>query len=96
MSNMSYCRFQNTASDLAECLWDGDPMQSGAELEAAKDMLQLCREMVAKLEGMHLDSKTPCAGDWCDAITDGERLCADCQEERDSERDEDEEEEDED
>jgi hypothetical protein len=71
-------------------------MQSGAELEAAKDMLQLCREMVAKLEGMHLDSKTPCAGDWCDAITDGERLCADCQEERDSERDEDEEEEDED
>ncbi len=49
MSNMSYCRFENTARDLADCqevleeLFDGsaEPL-SASELAAAKDLVSRC------------------------------------------------------
>ena len=52
MSNMSYCRFENTARDLEDCL---DAIQSGEindlgsqyEVDALEELLDLCRNVVA-------------------------------------------------
>ena len=58
MGNMSYCRFENTVSDLAECKDaleaflncepnDGYDIQlSGSELAKAKELVELCLEVV--------------------------------------------------
>ena len=43
MSNMSYCRFQNTYSDLSDCeSYMGDDDLSAEEQRARKWILQLC------------------------------------------------------
>ena len=52
MANMSYCRFENTASDLDDCheaLMDLNSLDelSGYELDAAKRLISTCREIVA-------------------------------------------------
>ena len=52
MSNMSYCRFENTARDLEDCL---DAIQNGEindlgsqyEVDALEELLDLCRDVVA-------------------------------------------------
>ena len=52
MSNMSYCRFENTARDLQDCL---DAIQNGEindlgsqyEVDALEELLDLCRDVVA-------------------------------------------------
>ena len=47
MSNMGYCRFQNTLSDLWDCehhWWDDD--LSPAETQAKEKMLKLCKKIV--------------------------------------------------
>lgn len=47
MSNMSYCRFQNTANDLSDCydsLFDED--LSDDEKRARRRLIQTCREIV--------------------------------------------------
>ena len=52
MSNMSYCRFENTAGDLQDCL---DAIQNGEindlgsqyEVDALEELLDLCRNVVA-------------------------------------------------
>jgi len=52
MSNMSYCRFENTARDLEDCL---DVIQNGEindlgsqyEVDALEQLLDLCRDVVA-------------------------------------------------
>jgi len=52
MSNMSYCRFENTARDLQDCL---DAIESGEindlssqyEVDALEQLLDLCKEVVA-------------------------------------------------
>ena len=52
MSNMSYCRFENTALDLRDCL---DAIQNGEindlsslyEVDALEELLDLCKEVVA-------------------------------------------------
>ncbi len=52
MSNMSYCRFENTARDLEDCL---DAIQNGEindlgsqyEVDALEQLLDLCRDVVA-------------------------------------------------
>ncbi len=49
MSNMSYCRFENTLRDLKECVWsleDGEDIKelSTREMDAAIQMLETCRE----------------------------------------------------
>lgn len=53
MSNMSYCRFQNTSGDLRDCKealsalcsGSGDPL-SAAELNAARSLLNTCVEIL--------------------------------------------------
>ena len=49
MSNMSYCRFQNTRLDLRDCkeaLDDGEfESLSGEELHAAKRLIAICQEI---------------------------------------------------
>lgn len=50
MSNMSYCRFQNTLSDLRECLdalEEGNTIQSREEARAAENLLTLFTEFVS-------------------------------------------------
>ena len=47
MSNMGYCRFQNTVSDMDDCLEHmGDEDLSEAEAEARIRMLKIAKEMV--------------------------------------------------
>ena len=51
MGNMSYCRFENTASDLADCL---DALENGAHTEdlssyerrGLEDLLNYCQEIL--------------------------------------------------
>ena len=51
MSNMSYCRFENTARDLEDCL---DAIQNGEindlssqyEVDALEELLELCKNIV--------------------------------------------------
>ena len=50
MSNMSYCRFQNTLPDLRDCR-DALDDEVGPEEEAArKKLIKICREIVADPE----------------------------------------------
>ena len=44
MSNMAYCRFQNTASDLLDCWdnWDLDEDASAEEKKARERLIKLC------------------------------------------------------
>ena len=52
MSNMSYCRFQNTARDLNECVEIGWGEDLSPEEERAKQrIIRLAREIVSA-EGM--------------------------------------------
>jgi len=54
MGNMSYCRFENTAADMQDCIWaieEGDTYDlSKYELRAIRDFLELAR-MIVDLEG---------------------------------------------
>ena len=57
MSNMSYCRFQNTASDLEDCkdaleemIGDRTGKLSQEELHAAKRLVQTCLDIVRLLD----------------------------------------------
>ncbi len=47
MSNMSYCRFQNTLRDLRDCYenWDDDDI-SQEEQRARDRLLKVCQEIV--------------------------------------------------
>lgn len=47
MSNMSYCRFENTVADLQDCydnLFESE--LSKRETEARKELIQICRDIV--------------------------------------------------
>jgi len=47
MSNMSYCRFENTLRDLRDCVWaleDGKLENGGSEMSAAIEMIEACKE----------------------------------------------------
>lgn len=50
MANMSYCRFENTASDLQDCIYailDGDINDlSSFEIRGAHRLLELARELM--------------------------------------------------
>lgn len=56
MANMSYCRFENTYSDLRECvmhlelLTGGDATISKREWEYAKMMRDLCKDYLLLLD----------------------------------------------
>lgn len=46
MSNMSYCRFENTAADLSDCLDHMDDEDlSSYEIEGRKRIIVLCMEI---------------------------------------------------
>lgn len=52
MSNMSYCRFHNTAQDLQDCVYaiqeeifNGEPLGSRMELEGLQRILDLIEEI---------------------------------------------------
>lgn len=57
MSNMSYCRFENTAGDLADCVdaleellrGEGEPL-SDDELMAAKRLVKRCMDVAMLIE----------------------------------------------
>jgi len=48
MSNMSYCRFENTYKDLGDCYdnWEEDISDSDSEEEYRKKLLGLCKSIV--------------------------------------------------
>lgn len=50
MSNMSYCRFENTYSDLRDCVDAlADPM-SKDEARYARKMYKLCQEFITNVD----------------------------------------------
>jgi len=48
MSNMSYCRFQNTLGDLEDCYAAMSDKLSPEEAEARDDLIRLCIDIVAE------------------------------------------------
>ncbi len=50
MSNMSYCRFENTLRDLQDCIWSLEDGESddigGTELNSALSMIEACQEFI--------------------------------------------------
>jgi exonuclease VII small subunit len=54
MSNMSYCKFENTFHDLEDCaatIEQGELPSSGSERAYRKKLIQLCRDIVEQTEG---------------------------------------------
>lgn len=63
MSNMSYCRFENTSRDIADCIneledendWDIQEMIKNAsseyEARGMKRFVQLCQQVAENFEG---------------------------------------------
>ena len=52
MSNMSYCRFENTIGDLRDCveaIEEGKPL-SEREARFAKKMVQVCKDYLAAVK----------------------------------------------
>jgi hypothetical protein len=59
MPNMSYCRFENTVSDLRDCV---DAMEEGGpdgeeEIRAAKRMKDLCKRYLAAYKEQDFGSR---------------------------------------
>ena len=54
MKNMSYCRFENTLSDLEECYYaletEGWESLSASEMQHAHDLIKLCRNIADDFE----------------------------------------------
>ena len=50
MSNMSYCRFENTVPDLQDCFDHWDDAISYREQVARKRMLKICQDIVEYCE----------------------------------------------
>jgi hypothetical protein len=48
--NMSYCRFQNTANDLADCLDNWHDDLSEEEAAAKKRLIKTCRMILEEVE----------------------------------------------
>jgi exonuclease VII small subunit len=66
MSNMGYCRFQNTLSDLRDCLEaleDGKPL-SPEEFRAATRLREMCEEILDE------NNEPVAQGDWDDEDDD--------------------------
>lgn len=54
MANMSYCRFENTANDLQDCIYaiqDNEINElSNYEIRGAKDLLELAKDLINNYE----------------------------------------------
>jgi hypothetical protein len=46
MSNMSYCRFENTLSDLNDCYENIHDVLQGSEKTARQRLIELCQRIV--------------------------------------------------
>jgi hypothetical protein len=57
MPNMSYIRFENTASDLADCLEHLHDDLSESETAARRRLIALAREIVADTEDEEVDEE---------------------------------------
>ena len=55
MANMSYCRFQNTVSDLQDCFDNWDEKCSESEEKAKKRMLKICVDIACDIGGCSED-----------------------------------------
>jgi hypothetical protein len=56
MANMSYCRFENTLSDLLDCYDSLDEdVVSKSEIRAREKLIRLCRKIAEKYS-----NKYPC------------------------------------
>lgn len=60
MANMSYCRFENTLSDLEDCrdALDRGEELSSREVRKAKALIDLCREIADNYDYDYVDSLT--------------------------------------
>ena len=64
MANMSYCRFENTANDLADCLdvireaeENGEPLDlSESEERAKKRLFRMCKKIAEYAEAEEANS----------------------------------------
>jgi hypothetical protein len=57
MSNMSYCRFENTLGDLAECAYHiTDDLGSESEFDARIELVEVCREIIKEWESFDMDN----------------------------------------
>ena len=51
MSNMSYCRFENTVDDLADCYEHiNDELNNKAEIRARERLISICKDIAAEFE----------------------------------------------
>ena len=48
MSNMSYCRFENTLSDLRDCYENMDDDLSERETRCRKNLINVCKDIVSE------------------------------------------------
>ena len=46
MSNMSYCRFENTYRDLMDCYYNMNGKLSESETKYREELLDLCQQML--------------------------------------------------
>ena len=59
MSNMSYCRFQNTLGDLNDCVesLQNEDVLSAEEAEAARDMASACEEFLVAFKDIGINEE---------------------------------------
>ena len=57
MSNMSYCRMENTLRDMRDCENHLDDELGGSEFKARKKLVELCRAVAESFEGVDLDEQ---------------------------------------
>ena len=50
MTNMGYCRFQNTVGDLQDCSEHIDDDLSDEEERARRELMEICRFMVSQYD----------------------------------------------
>ncbi len=56
MSNMSYCRFENTLADLEDCQDNFENIESIDEAQAAIDLYRLCATIVKSINLSELEN----------------------------------------
>jgi hypothetical protein len=54
MTNMSYCRFQNTLKDLKDCFDNMDDDLEGGEEKARVKLIELCQQIVDDYGGVEV------------------------------------------
>ncbi len=61
MSNMSYCRFENTASDLRDCIDHMDESLAGRtdEWRARRSIIKMCREVAENYDESAFSDEAP-------------------------------------